>query len=80
MDLLSTVDKHIAMLTLDPETIIAVNNHGGRGGTKAEAALPHVLTMYLSALCVKSTIFYVNPTKTIPLDTLLFLRVCKVRS
>ena len=42
---LYTVYKHIAMLTLDPGTIIAVNNRRGGGGTKAEAALPQVLMM-----------------------------------
>ena len=45
MDTLSTVDNHIAILPLDPGTIIAVNNHGGGGGTKVEAALLQILTM-----------------------------------
>ena len=77
---LSTIDKKITTLSLNPQTIITVNIHGGGGCTKAEAVLLQVLTMFLSAFFHKSTIFYVNLTKTISLDTVLFICMYIVRS
>ena len=80
MNPLTTVENHIESLPLNPRTIITVNNHGSRGGTKAEAALLQVLTMYLSALFSKSTMFYVILTKTISLDAVLIICMYIARS
>ena len=75
MDTLSTVDNHIAILPLDPGTIIAVNNHGGGGGTKAEAALLHILTSSLVRFAERVPCYMLDFKNNPSWRSIVYLRV-----